>query len=464
MKNNKCMPWIVIILLVTIVLLACNISIVPTGQSTPVAIAATPTPALASPTPIVKTPSPQPPTATLIPTAEVITLGKILFEDSLASNQRGWTEGTFEESFFFQDGAYHIKSGGYERSYSYPWTSDSSRRIRAGDFVVEVDATRVEGPDTMGYGVYFRRTDDAYYFFELSGRGSFRVRKGEIPWQVIVDWTPHPAIKPGRGPNALRVVGKGDTFTLFVNDVKVGTFRDSTFSEGEVGPIVYTGGGTAHAAFDNFRLWNLGSLVTPSGTPAAGVPTPEEFVKGTLLFEDDFATNKSEWREETGQYKNIFQDGKYHVSVYTSGGWMSTGDSPQVPRLNDFVLEVEGALMEGSNSDDYGVFFREAEGEHYYFSINADGTFAFYKSVMGIWTTLIPETSSPAIKKSPNPNVIRIVAKGTSFIFFINGTRVGAHYGDDSLSEGTVMLVVGSDKNELARAAYSNLMIWELVK
>ena len=252
MKNQPRVFGIVIILLVAIGLLACDMSISFNGQTLSVAGAATSTLPPASSTPVVlvvtatpppstststpppststptalpspsstptKTATPKPPTATPIPTAEAIALGNVLFQDSLASNSNKWSESTREENFFFQDGKSHItllttNAGGYTKSEVY---NNPGQRPRIKDFVLEVEAALAEGSDANSYGVSFRQTDEAFYFFETSGNGSFRLRKSEDKWTTLIDWTPHPAILTGKRSNALRVVAKGNAFTFSI--------------------------------------------------------------------------------------------------------------------------------------------------------------------------------------------------------------------------------------------------------
>jgi hypothetical protein len=491
MKNQTYVLWILVLLFVTIILLACDITISLGGQATAVADAATSTLPQASPTPIVlvvtatlppstststpppststptalpspsstptKTATPKPPTATPIPTAEAITLGNILFQDTLAGNSNKWSESTREENFFFQDGKSHItllttNASGYTKSEVY---NNPGQRPRIRDFVLEVEAALAEGSDANSYGVSFRQTDEAFYFFETSGNGSFRFRKSEDKWTTLIDWTPHPAILTGKRSNALRVVAKGNAFTFYVNGTKVGSFSDSSFPDGTFGIVVSnTGaGGMAHAAFDNLTVWNLGT--PPSAT------AKEEFTKGEIFFQDDFSTNKSGWKEGPVQFKYFFEGGKYNLSV-RKAEWLVWAYPVQEPRFKDFVLEVEVTPLEGPETTEQGVLFRRTANNYYYFEVYGDGTFIFEKFNKGIWTTLIPKTPNAVIQTGKRPNILKVAAKGTSFSFFINGTKVGA-YSDDSFPEGTIALGVGSDKQGLAHAAFANLKVWELL-
>jgi len=87
------------------------------------------------------------------------------------------------------------------------------------DFVLEVDATKLDGPDNNAIFVVFRMVDGQNYNrFDISSDGYYsisRVRDGVQ--SVVSDWMPSPAINTGDGTNRLRVEAVGDTFRFAVN-------------------------------------------------------------------------------------------------------------------------------------------------------------------------------------------------------------------------------------------------------
>jgi hypothetical protein len=95
------------------------------------------------------------------------------------------------------------------------------------DFDVIVEATQVAGPqdiDAPGFGVLFRHQDnDNFYAFMISGDGYYQVIKRQDGIdQVLSDWAPTPVIRQGHGAvNAIRVIGQGNAFSFFINDIQV---------------------------------------------------------------------------------------------------------------------------------------------------------------------------------------------------------------------------------------------------
>jgi hypothetical protein len=91
------------------------------------------------------------------------------------------------------------------------------------DFVLDVDATKLAGPDDNGFGVLFRFKDaDNYYRFDISSDGFYaltKVEKGEFI--SVSEWAASDAIQTGAATNHIRVVAQGDTFRFEINSQPV---------------------------------------------------------------------------------------------------------------------------------------------------------------------------------------------------------------------------------------------------
>lgn len=91
------------------------------------------------------------------------------------------------------------------------------------DFDLIVDTTLVTGPVNNGFGVLFRHQDNRnYYLFMISSDGYYQVsRRLNGVDEELSDWVISPAIRQGQAMNTIRVVGRGNTFTFFVNDTQL---------------------------------------------------------------------------------------------------------------------------------------------------------------------------------------------------------------------------------------------------
>ncbi len=124
------------------------------------------------------------------------------------------------------------------------WSVPKDKRF--GDFMLDVDATQMAGPNDNSYGVIFRYVDDRnFYRADISGDGYFALFKyKDGKWTKLQDYVESEAVKQGNATNHLQVIAKGNQFTFNVNGTTMKTFSDSDFPNGNVGV-------TAGTLFDN---------------------------------------------------------------------------------------------------------------------------------------------------------------------------------------------------------------------
>jgi hypothetical protein len=95
----------------------------------------------------------------------------------------------------------------------------SGLNLTFDDFVLDVEATKLAGPDDNGIIVIFRLTDtDNYNRFDISSNGFYavsQVRDGAAT--VVSDWNRAAAIQTGEATNAIRIRAEGDSFQFSVN-------------------------------------------------------------------------------------------------------------------------------------------------------------------------------------------------------------------------------------------------------
>lgn len=247
------------------------------GLSNPVILIATSTPT-ADVVIVVVTPPPPSPTATVMapPTAEAPTATpaptqalpstdlpkrELLLQDALSANHIGWPEGESAElatNYYFEGDRYHMRMGmSGIQAISLP-SPDRPDLWRFADFIYEVNATLVEGAGGQAYGLVFRHQDnDNYYLFEVNPLGGFQCSKvfqGSL--NLLIDWTDHPAIRPGYDTNRLGVMARGGELSFYVNGVEVGAVSDGDLPEGKIGLAVVTyANGPVHASFGDLGVW-----------------------------------------------------------------------------------------------------------------------------------------------------------------------------------------------------------------
>ncbi len=152
-----------------------------------------------------------------------------------------------------QDGALHFAISELD---TIAWSTPKDNRF--GDFVLDVDATQVGGPNDNTYGVIFRYQDDRnFYRLDISGDGYFAVfKRKDGVWAKVQDYVETPAVKQGNATNHLQVIAQGNQFTFNVNGETVKTFSDGDFSSGNVGVTAGTlfDNAGVQIAFDNLKV------------------------------------------------------------------------------------------------------------------------------------------------------------------------------------------------------------------
>jgi hypothetical protein len=164
------------------------------------------------------------------------------FVDDFSTTANGWKTASDEAiKIEMQDGALHFTIDDLD---TIAWSTPQDKRF--GDFVLDVDATQLEGPNDNTYGVIFRYQDDRnFYRLDISGDGYYAVfKRKDGAWSKVQDYAASAAVKQGNATNHLQVIAQDNQFTFNVNGETVKTFSDGDFASGNIGL-------TAGSLFDN---------------------------------------------------------------------------------------------------------------------------------------------------------------------------------------------------------------------
>lgn len=175
-----------------------------------------------------------------------------LFMDDFSDHDNGWILTVAEQGVVHYDGdALRILINEPNATY---WATPG---LKITDSVVDVDATKVTGPDDNLFGLVCRFQDERnFYGFLLSSDGYFGIMKVEDGQRTILG---QPAMqvtdlvqKAGK-VNHLRADCVDDRLSLYLNWTKLTEVTDTTFNSGDVGILGMTREtiGT-DVRFDNF--------------------------------------------------------------------------------------------------------------------------------------------------------------------------------------------------------------------
>ncbi|HLZ57385.1 MAG TPA: helix-turn-helix domain-containing protein [Ktedonosporobacter sp.] len=125
----------------------------------------------------------------------------------------------------------------------------------------------------------------------------------------------------------------------------------------------------------------------------------------------------------------------------------------------NFTIEAQMSIIQG---DCGGIIFRSNEPKDYQFAVCQDGfyTFDLYQDLTNSRTLV--SKKSPAINIGLNqPNVIALVANGSTFDLYVNQQKIDTVH-DSAYSHGQLALIAFSTSTPLTDITYSHLRVWTL--
>jgi serine/threonine protein kinase len=133
------------------------------------------------------------------------------------------------------------------------------------------------------------------------------------------------------------------------------------------------------------------------------------------------------------------------------------------PTVNNSAVEVDVSLLGGTSAD---ILFRFNGDQYYDFEITSSNQFSFARhdassTSNSSYSYLIKQTYSSAILAMGQKNTLLLIANGTDFKLYINGTFVGETQ-DSTYSRGQIALATGtSGLVTTGQAIFSNLKLFK---
>jgi hypothetical protein len=180
--------------------------------------------------------------------------GEVVFQDDFSRPVSGWDR--YYDATYSSD----YQDGGYRIHVLEPNTDAwAIPHLDLTDVQIEVDATRLGGPEDNIYGVLCRYKDSRnFYFFLVSSDGYSGIgvyKDGRRRLLTDESLLPSEAVNRGDIPNHIRADCSGYQLRLFVNGILVANTQAAEFQSGDVGLIAGSYGqpGT-EILFDNFSV------------------------------------------------------------------------------------------------------------------------------------------------------------------------------------------------------------------
>ena len=191
----------------------------------------------------------------------------------------------------------------------------------------------------------------------------------------------------------------------------------------------------------------LGSLHSKTGSTST-IPG-----SNAVLFSDPLTTDINNWSNDGNHC--FFQGQAYHVKN-NSVCYASIGN------IGDATISVQVKQVDGSLLLPYGLVFRRvSQSEWYQFTVDSSGNWAFSRAVSqtkqqpAVIEEIVASIPNAVIKQGFNAsNTLLVQAKGSHFVFFINGAKVG-EADDSTYANGEIgLLATGTTE-----VAFNNIKI-----
>lgn len=214
---------------------------------------------------------------------------------------------------------------------------------------------------------------------------------------------------------------------------------------------------------------------TPTPTPApapTNVPSTPRIPEASseVLYTHDFSSETgSGWDTYSDTEGSVFYEGgALHVkaNVYTD---FDTVSLYNMQEFTDFALEVETALVDGTDENSHEIVCRAQspyENNYYLFVVTSDGYYGVGKYVDGELIDINALTRSIHINKGRDAiNLIRVECIGDNLRFFVNGHLL-IDVMDSSFSSGYIGLGACAwteqDGKDYSEIIFDNIIVTSL--
>ena len=209
--------------------------------------------------------------------------------------------------------------------------------------------------------------------------------------------------------------------------------------------VVLVGAGVAFAMSQGHK-----GTVSTSPTATATKAAPKATATATqssanVIYQNSLTSSPSGWT--TDSHCSFSTDG-YHIQ----GGYICYAPTSQ---QSDVGVDVQVSQLSGDNTSGFGIVFRrESQGNYYSFRVDSGGEWAAFVCQNGNCNSL-GGTSDNSIKTGLNAtNELEVIAIGSHFDFYVNGTKVGS--ADDTTFASGEIGLSGADGDEVV---FSNLVV-----
>jgi hypothetical protein len=185
--------------------------------------------------------------------------------------------------------------------------------------------------------------------------------------------------------------------------------------------------------------------------------TATAITSGTPLLNDPLsAQDANNWPNDGANC--AFQNNAYLVAATTAN--ILQPCVAATPQYGDAAIQVDVTLLSAA---DAGLVFRAnaSQNQFYDFEVTNQGEFYLRYFSNNKPTFLIQKTASNVIEGVNSKNTLLVIAKGSDFQLFINGTLVGETH-DATFASGQVGVAAGTLSASSGNASFTNLRVFSV--
>jgi formylglycine-generating enzyme required for sulfatase activity len=187
--------------------------------------------------------------------------GRQVFTDDFADPKKSGMEnqpkGLDFERGIHSPGVYHLRVLAPNETRVEIFARQSYQNFSAQ---IDLSDNSDELAGSVAQGMIFRARDRQHYYALMidprASKYSLRRQDGDN-LEELIPWTESPLIKLEKDVNTLRVDAAEAAFTFYLNNAKLASFEDSTYSSGLLGFVVSNvDAPKPHMHFDNLAIWS----------------------------------------------------------------------------------------------------------------------------------------------------------------------------------------------------------------
>jgi hypothetical protein len=386
----------------------------------------------------------------------------VLYEDTFTNPTTGWSVAEFDNYFigYHEPESYHIEIKSPHLKAPVVPIPDAANH-NYPDATIELAVQTVSGrTSTEGdyrYGLVFRRSGDQYYAFTISPTTKkWEVFKSSPSGIVPLKDGVEESIQGLDVDDVLRVDASGSGFSFYINSKPVAEVTDSDYPAGEIGFYAENVENVnTHIHFGNLTVLNL------AAAPEGG--------DGALLYEDTFTNPTTGW--SVAEFDNYFigyhEPESYHIEIKSPHLKAPVVPIPDAANHNypDATIELAVQTVSGRTSTEgdyrYGLVFRRSGDQYYAFTISpTTKKWEVFKSTP---SGIVPlkDGVEESIQGLDVDDILRVDAKGSNFLFTINGQLV-TQITDSDYADGEIGFYAENVENVNTHIHFGELTVREV--